>query len=73
MEKVCRNGWVPKIVGFGGMSHNLPAPMDQGPQLASTSAKEAVVKRTILHLTSLKERELERERWKRSANFARSK
>ena len=28
------------------MGNSLPAPTDQGPQLASTSAKEAVVKKT---------------------------
>lgn len=38
MKKVCRDGWVQKIDGFGEMSNNLPAPMDQGPQLASTPA-----------------------------------
>lgn len=43
MKKVCRDGWVQKIDGFGEMSNNLPAPMDQGPQLASTPAKEEAV------------------------------
>ena len=62
MKKVCHDGWVPKTVGFSEMTHSLPAPTDQGPQLASTSAKEAMVKRTVLHLASLRERVLRRER-----------
>ena len=36
-------GFKKLIDGFGEMSHNLPAPMDQGPQLASTPAKEEAV------------------------------
>ena len=60
-------GFKKLIDGFGEMSHNLPAPMDQGPQLASTPAKEAVLKKNSRTLDLSKregagERKVEAER-----------